>query len=81
LGHTLTIFEFPGIANSSLHLAAFLGNIKTGFQIYGIYPFNIEIFHDEQCMWAYVTDISTPAVAAADSSNNSDHPETSTDLP
>ena len=30
--HTLTIYDIPGIVNSSLHLVSSLGNIKAGFR-------------------------------------------------
>jgi hypothetical protein len=48
----MTIYDIPGIFNSSLHLAASPGNIKAGFQVSGIYLFNRDIFHDEEFMWA-----------------------------
>jgi hypothetical protein len=58
----LTVYDIPVIVNSFLHLAASPG-------IFGIYPFNRDIFHDEEFMGAYVTDRSTsPVVAAASSS-------------
>jgi hypothetical protein len=51
-GHTMTIYDIPGIVNSSLHLAAYPGNIKAGFQLFGIYPFNRDIFRDKEFMGA-----------------------------
>jgi len=33
-----------------LHLAASPGNIKVGFQVTGIYPFNRDTLHDEEIM-------------------------------
>jgi hypothetical protein len=53
--HTLTIYDIPGIVNSSLHLAASPGNIKAGFRVSRIYPFDRVIFHDEEFIGAYVT--------------------------
>jgi len=51
-GHTMTIYDIPGIVNSSLHLAASPGNIKAGFHLFGIYPFNRDIFRDKEFMGA-----------------------------
>ena len=79
-GHTITIYAIPGTANSSLHLAASPGNIKADLQVSGIYPFNRDIFRDE-FMGAYVTERSTPPVAAAASNSNSKPPKTSIDSP
>jgi hypothetical protein len=56
----VTFYDIPGIVNSSLDLAASPG-IKAGFQVPGIYSFNRDIFHVEECMWAYVTvTVNTP---------------------
>jgi len=43
----MTIYDIPGIVNSSLHLAASPGNIKAGFQVSGICFFNRDIFYGE----------------------------------
>jgi hypothetical protein len=48
----MTIYDDPGIVNSSLHLAASPGNITAGFQVFGICPFNRDTFHDEEFMGA-----------------------------
>jgi hypothetical protein len=48
-------YDIPGTVNSSLHLAPSPGNIKAGFQVSGIYPFNTDTSHDEEFMGAYVT--------------------------
>ena len=53
--HTLTIYDISGIVNLSLHLATSPGNIKAGFRVSGIYPFDRDIFHDEEFTGAYVT--------------------------
>jgi hypothetical protein len=78
----MTIYNISGIVNSSLHLAASPGNIKAGFQVFGIYTFNRDIFNDEEFMGAYATDRSTPPVVAAEASNiNIEPPKTSIDSP
>jgi hypothetical protein len=69
----VTFYDIPGIVNSLLDLAASPG-IKAGFQVSGIYPLNRDIFHDEECMGAYVTDRSTSPVAAAAFNSNSKTP-------
>ena len=77
----MTIYDIPSIVNTSLHLAASPGHIKAGFQVSGIYPFNWDIFHDEEFMGAYVTDRSTALVAAAASNSSSKPPKTSIGSP
>jgi hypothetical protein len=78
----MTIYNISGTANSSLHLTASPGTIKVGFQVFGIYTSNRDIFHDEEFMGAYVTDRSTPPVVAAEACNsNSEPPKTSIDSP
>jgi hypothetical protein len=47
----------------------------------GIYPFNRDIFHDEEFTGGYITDRSTPPVAEAASSSNSERQKTSIDSP
>jgi hypothetical protein len=44
----MIIYNISGIVKSSLHLTASPGNIKAGFQVSGIYPFNSDIFRDEE---------------------------------
>jgi len=46
--------------------------LGTSKQVSGIYPFNRDIFHDEEFIGAYVTNISTPLVAAAASNSKSE---------
>jgi hypothetical protein len=70
----MTIYDIPCIVNSSLHLTASPGHIKTGFQVSGIYPFNRDIFHDKDFMGAYVTNRYSTLVAAAASSSNREPP-------
>jgi hypothetical protein len=46
-GQTMTIYDLPGIINTSLHLAATPANIKAGFKVAGIYPYKINVFPEE----------------------------------
>ena len=51
-GHMKIIYDIPVIVNSSLHLAASTENVKAGFQVFRIYPFNRDIFRDKEFMGA-----------------------------
>jgi len=48
--HSMTTHNILFIVISSLHFAASPGNIKVGFQVTGIYPFNRDTLHDEKFM-------------------------------
>ena len=72
VGHTATFYDIPGIVNSSLDLAASPG-IKAGFRNLPLQQ-GYTRYHDEECMGTYVTDRSTPSVAAAAFNSNSKIP-------
>lgn len=55
-GQTMTIYDVPGIINQTIHLAASPANIKAGFQVSGIFPYNKNIFPPEEFMPSYSTD-------------------------
>jgi hypothetical protein len=76
-GQTMTIYDLPGIVNSSLHLAASPVNIKSGFEVSRMYSFNKGNSQDEEFIRAYVRDRSAPPVAASASNSNSEPPEMS----
>ncbi|XP_063931141.1 uncharacterized protein LOC135143192 [Zophobas morio] len=59
-GHTMTIYDIPEIVNSCLPLAASPANIKAGFAVTGIFPYNAHVFQDEEYMPGYVTDRPNP---------------------
>jgi hypothetical protein len=40
----MIIYDLPGIINTSLYLTATPANIKAGFKITGIYPYNGDVF-------------------------------------
>jgi len=46
----MTTYDILVTVISSLHLAASPWNIKVGFQVTGMYPFNRDTFHDEEFM-------------------------------
>jgi hypothetical protein len=55
-GQTMTIYDLPGFINMSLDSTATPANIKTGFLATGIYPYNRNVFGDEELFSSYVTD-------------------------
>ncbi|KAJ3666230.1 hypothetical protein Zmor_001683 [Zophobas morio] len=56
----MTIYDIPEIVNSCLPLAASPANIKAGFAVTGIFPYNAHVFQDEEYMPGYVTDRPNP---------------------
>ena len=64
-GQTMTIYDLPGIVNMSLNSAATPANIKAGFLATGIFPYNRDVFPDEEFLSSYVTDRPAPATGTA----------------
>lgn len=64
-GQTMTIYDLPGVINMSLDSAATPANIKAGFLATGIYPYNRDVFGDEEFLSSYVTDRPAPATDSA----------------
>ncbi|CAD6230309.1 GSCOCG00006748001-RA-CDS [Cotesia congregata] len=60
-GNSLTIYHIPKIVANSLPLATTATNITNGFKKSGIYPFNSNIFTEEDFSPAFVTDRPEPA--------------------
>lgn len=58
---TMSIYNIPGIVKEALPLAATPGNIQAGFKATGIWPFNREIFGDDEFLPSAVTDRSLQA--------------------
>jgi hypothetical protein len=52
----MAIYDLPGIINISLHLAATPANIKAVFKVAVIYPYNRNVFPEEEFLPSYVTD-------------------------
>jgi hypothetical protein len=61
----MTIYDLPGIVNMSLNSAATPANIKVGFMAAGIFPYNRDVFSDEEFLSSYVTDRPAPATGTA----------------
>ena len=55
-GKTLTIYEIPKLAAKAIPLAFKLQNIQKGFKKPGIWPFNSNIFSDEDFVCSSITD-------------------------
>lgn len=63
-GQRITIYDIAEILGSVYHLAFSPRNCTSGFRATGIYPFNDNIFNDDDFMAASVTDV--PLVVEAD---------------
>jgi hypothetical protein len=64
----MTTYDLPGIVNIPLNSAATPANIKAGFLDTGIFPYNRNIFPNEELLSSYV--IAGPAPAADPASSN-----------
>lgn len=62
-GKTMTIYDIPGIVGKSLPLALTESNIRSGFRVTGIYPFNPDIFTDLDFMPSATTDRCQPTAS------------------
>jgi hypothetical protein len=63
-GQTMTIYDLTVIVNMSLNSAATPANIKAGFLATGIFPYNRDVFPNEEFL-SYVTDRPTPTTDTA----------------
>ncbi|XP_003737382.1 uncharacterized protein LOC100904063 [Galendromus occidentalis] len=77
-GSTLTIYDIPGVVSTALPRAASEENIKAGFAVSGISPFNREIFTEKDFAPSYVTDRPPDDSATTDPQRA---PRTSTSTP
>lgn len=55
-GKTMTIYDIPSVVRQALPNAVTPKNIKSGFSVTGIWPFNKDIFTDEDFLPSSVTD-------------------------
>lgn len=56
----MTIYDIPAVVNTAFPLACTINNIKSGFLKTGIWPFNQNIFTEEDFLPAYSTDRPEP---------------------
>lgn len=59
-GKVITIYDIPGIVATSLPMALTPSNIMSGFRVTGIYPFNKDVFSEQDFLPSYVTDRENP---------------------
>lgn len=59
-GKTMTIYDIPGIVSIAYPLAMTPNNIQSGFRCSGIFPFNKDIFTDDDFAPGFVTDRPNP---------------------
>ncbi|KAM3609301.1 uncharacterized protein V6R79_012743 [Siganus canaliculatus] len=62
-GTTFGIYDVPAVVISALPLAATPSNIMSSFRVSGIYPFNPQVFTDEEFSPSNVTDRPDPSVS------------------
>jgi len=55
-GRPMTIYDIPYIVKQALPMAATMSNIQSGFKVSGIWPYNPDIFTEEEFMPSFVTD-------------------------
>ncbi|XP_065664530.1 uncharacterized protein LOC136086178 [Hydra vulgaris] len=60
-GKIITIYDIPKTVSDSLPLAITYTNITKGFQKTGVYPYNANIFADDNFLLPFVTDHIEPA--------------------
>ncbi|KAB0790292.1 hypothetical protein PPYR_15372 [Photinus pyralis] len=62
-GKTISIYNIPAIVAAALPLAIVPNNVTAGFRVTGVYPFNRDIFEDQEFLPSYVTDRENPTTA------------------
>lgn len=78
-GKTMTIYDLPGILKEALpHAKVTPRNIQRGFQVSGMYPFNRNIFGNEEFLPGYVTDRS---MVSTESNIDEDKHEETVNMP
>ena len=65
----MSIYDIASILGQSYPRAFTPNNITSGFKATGIYPFDKDIFRDEDFMASYVTDRSNPETEDLNVSN------------
>jgi hypothetical protein len=58
-GKTMAIYDCPGIINMSRNFTATPSNIEAGHLDTGIFPYNRDIFVDEEFLFSYVRQTSS----------------------
>ena len=63
-GKPMSIYDIPGIVRYAFPLAMTPGNIVSGFRVTGIYPFDRNIFRDDEFLPSNVTDRPLPTMVS-----------------
>jgi hypothetical protein len=71
----MTIYDWPGIINMSLNFTATPANIKAGYLATGIFPYNRDIFVDEEFLSSSRPAPATDTAASRCSNGNIKHDE------
>lgn len=69
-GKLLTIYDLPELCMKAWEKAATQNNIRSGFRSTGIWPFDKNIFKEEDFLGSYVTDRPAPPSAAMEPREN-----------
>lgn len=64
-GKTISIYEIAEFTNTAFTRAFTANNIRRSFEVTGIYPFNSNLFTEEDFLTSYVTDRPDPAEGQA----------------
>ena len=59
-GRTITIYEIGGLLGTRFHKAFTPSNIISGFRVSGVFPFNADIFSDDEFLGSEVTNRPAP---------------------
>ena len=80
-GQSMTIYDLPEIVAKALPLAATPSNICSGFRVSGIFPFDRQIFGEDEYVPSYTTDRPDPTVMRSSVSIESSNVATGIALP
>ena len=76
-GRSMTIYDIPEIVEKALPQATTPVNICLGFRVAGVYPFNRDIFQDDEYAPSYSTDRPDPSASSiTECQNNEPEPAT-----
>lgn len=73
-GKTITIYDVAGCFGKAFPQAFTCNNIQSGFRVTGIFPFNSDIFMENDFLSSYVTDRPLPADLDENSQSQSSAP-------
>lgn len=61
-GKTMTIYDIPSVVSVAYPLAFTPKNIQSGFRVSGVFPYNRDIFTDDEFLASSVTDRPIPGI-------------------